>query len=148
MKRFKFRLERLLDLRKHRERMWEMKLAEATGKCVLLENHIRDLSAESFEYAGFSEGGIVCSAADIYGREVFRKRLQREIEETREKLEKASAEREEVNRAYLAALRERKVLDKLKERKAEEYYADRHREEAKIMNETAMFQLVGREGGE
>jgi len=148
MKKYKFRLERLLELRKHKERIWETKLAQATGKCVLLENYIRDAQAETVESAGFSGGSLIYSAADIQARELYRKRLEREIEQAGEKLKNARVEREDVNRSYLTASRDRKVLDRLKERKTEEYYAQQRREEAKIMNETAMFQLVGREGGE
>jgi flagellar FliJ protein len=150
MKSYKFRLERLLQIRRYKERLWEMKLAEITGKCVRLENHILDLRNEKNAYAGFSSGGALYSAADILTREHFRSRLGREMDETAGQLEKARAEREDINRSYLAASRERKVLDKLKERKAEEYYEDQRREESKIMDEAAMFQRIGaeHEGGE
>jgi flagellar FliJ protein len=148
MKRYSFRLERLLTLRRYKERVWEIKLAEATGKCVRLENHIRDMRAESREYAGFCSDGLMYPAADILAREGFRKRLQIELEQACGALEKARAEREEVNRSWLAASRERKILDKLREREEEEYYGEQRREEAKIMNETAMFRLAGRRGGE
>jgi flagellar FliJ protein len=150
MKRYSFRLERLLALRAYKERMWEMKLAEATGKCVRLENLIRDLREESLEYAGFSSEGLLYSTEDIIARESFRGRLAREILAACGSLEKARAEREEVNRSYLAASRERKVLDKLKERKAEEYYEEERRREGKIMDEAAMFRKIfaGGEGGE
>jgi flagellar FliJ protein len=150
MKRYSFRLERLLDLRRHKERVWEMKLAEISGRCVRLENHLRDLRDEKDRYAGFPPDENGYSASDIFVREAFRRRLDCEIEETGRLLEKARQERREVNRSYLEAARERKVLDKLKERKAEEYYEDQRRREGKIMDETAMFRAIfaGGEGGE
>ena len=146
MKRYKFRLERLLALRRHTERMWETRLAAATGACALLENRIRGLREESGEYAGFSSGGLMLSAAEILARGEFRKRLECEMEEAAARLEEAVAKREEVGRAYREASRARKVLDKLKERKAEEYYEEQRRGEEKMMDEAVMFQMMAREG--
>jgi flagellar FliJ protein len=148
MKRYKFRLERLLQLRRYVERRWEMKLAEITGECVRLEKHIRGLQREKDSYAGFAEGGAAYSVNEILVRETFRSRIDLEMEKASGELESARKKREEVNASYLAASRARKILDKLKERKAEEYYGELRREEAKIMNETAMFQAAGRKGGE
>lgn len=142
MKRYSFRLERLLQLRRYKERQWEMKLAEITGTCVRLENHIRHLQREKDQYAGFSENGVLYPVNEILVRENFRRRLDFELEETGKELELARRKREEVNIAYLAASRDRKVLDKLKERKAEEYYEEQRRQERKIMDETAMFRTL------
>jgi flagellar FliJ protein len=152
MKRYNFRLERILELRRHRERLWEMKLAEITGQCVRLENHIQDLQNEKDEHSGFEAAGVY-SATDVLVRQAFRSRLEHEMHETGRQLEEASRKREEVNHSYLEAARERKVLDKLKERKAEEYYEEQRRKEEKTMNETAVVRavLAGRdneEGGE
>ena len=46
MRRFQFRLERFLDLRRWKEREWEIRLAQATGKVVLLKNRIEEIGAE------------------------------------------------------------------------------------------------------
>ena len=148
MKSYSFRLERILWLRRHTERMWEMRLAQATGACVLLENRIRRLQEECLYYADFSPGGQILSAEDILASGELRRRLEFEIEGAGAALRDANAKREEVNRSYLEASRARKVLDKLKERKAEEYYEEQNRVEEKIMGEAAMFQMIGREGGE
>ena len=148
MKRYNFRLERVLGLRRHTERMWEMRLAQATGACVLLENRIGSLREECLEYANFSPGGVILSAAEILALGELRKRLEYEMRQAGVQLEAANAKREEVNRSYIEASRARKVLDKLKERKAEEYYDERNRAEAKSMDEAAMFQFIGREEDE
>ncbi|MDR1625247.1 MAG: flagellar export protein FliJ [Spirochaetia bacterium] len=150
MKRYSFRLERLLQLRRHEERRWEIRLAEITGACVRLENHIRRLQGEKDKYAGFCEGGELYPISEILVREGFRGRLDSEIEETGEELGLARRKREEVNRAYLDASRARKVLDKLKERRAGEYYEEQRRQERKIMDETAVSRMVfaDGEGGE
>ena len=46
MQRFQFRLERLLDLRKYREREWELKLAEITGICLMIRRRIEEIHQE------------------------------------------------------------------------------------------------------
>jgi flagellar FliJ protein len=143
MKKYNFRLERLLRIRRYKERLWEMKLAEITGKCVQLENTIRDLQSEKDAHSSFFAGGVPYSAEDILIQENFRRRLARETEETVAQLEKARKKREEVNRSCMAASRDRKVLDKLKERKAEEYYEEQRGEERKKMDEFAMYRATG-----
>ena len=148
MKRYKFRLERILALRRHTERMWEMRLAEAAGACALLENHIRGLRQESEEYESFSYDGLVVPASEILVRREFCRRLEGEMDDAAVRLERATAQREEIGRAYREAARARKVLDKLKERRAEEYYAEQRRRDAKIMDEAAMAQILCREGDE
>ena len=49
MKAFRFKLERILSLRKHREREWEIKLAEITGECVRLSREIEERSMSKAE---------------------------------------------------------------------------------------------------
>jgi flagellar FliJ protein len=120
MKKYKFRLEQLLRIRRYKERVWEMRLAEITGRCVGLEKHIRELEDEKDAYAGFSAGGILYTVEELQCREAFRLRLGQEIAETEKTLEEKRKEREYVNRGYLAASRDRKVLEKLKERRSGE----------------------------
>jgi hypothetical protein len=46
MRRFQFRLERFLELRRWKEREWEIALAKILGECLLLENRIAEITAE------------------------------------------------------------------------------------------------------
>jgi len=46
MRRFQFRLERFLDLRRWKEREWEIALAKILGECLLLENRITEIGEE------------------------------------------------------------------------------------------------------
>ena len=61
-------------------------------------------------------------------RELYVQRLAVERERTRVTLEGKRREMEKVRARYLEASKERKVLDKLKERRSSEYY-DRQRDE-------------------
>ena len=46
MRRFQFRLERFLELRRWKEREWELALAKMLGECLLLERRIAEIAAE------------------------------------------------------------------------------------------------------
>ena len=136
MRRFRFRLERLLALKRYGEREWEIKLARATGACVLTQQSIarsRRAWAESFR--AFRAGGL--DLEGMLSAEAYRKRMEATVERLQAELERQSAELEEVRKGYLSASRERKVLAKLKERREAEYMRDQRRQEFNSMDEVA-----------
>jgi len=148
MRRFNFRLESLLRIRLHRERVREIELARATGACVLLEARLRELREERMEVQSCSFQGIPYPVPVLLARNAYGLRLDGEIAAAEKELEKKLQEREEINREYLAASRDRKVLDKLKERRARESREDRLREEGKALDEIAMGLAVRSRSGE
>jgi len=123
MRRFQFRLERFLELRRWKEREWELKLAKALGECLLLEQRIRQIGEEigASRLAEYTEGRRVDVEA-MARRELYVQRLAMERERAVVALEERRREMEKVRLRYLEASKERKVLDKLKERRSEEYY--------------------------
>lgn len=129
MRRFQFRLERFLDLRRWKERECEIALAKVLGECLLLEHRISEIGTQigdSLLPAGVRGGRIDVVA--LAQREHYVQRLAVERERARRTLEQKSRELQEARGKYLEAAKERKVLDKLKERRSEEYY-DRARDE-------------------
>jgi len=136
MRRFQFRLERFLELRRWKEREWELKLARALGECLLLEQRIRQIGEEigASRLAQFTEGRRV----DVQGmarRELYVQRLAMERERAQVTLEEKRREMEKVRARYLEASRERKVLDKLKERRSGEYYERQRDEEYRTVDD-------------
>lgn len=147
MRRFQFRLERFLELRRWKEREWELKLARALGECLLIENRIKEIGEEigASRLAQFSEGGRVDVEA-MARRELYVQRLALERERAQVTLEEKRREMERVRARYLEVSKERKVLDKLKERRSEEYYDRQLDEEYKAvddMNSSAAARNVG-----
>lgn len=136
MRRFQFRLERFLDLRRWKEREWEIALAKILGECLLLENRITEIGVEigSSRLAVFTDGARVDIEA-MARRELYVQRLLRERERARVTLEEKRREMEKVRAKYLEAAKERKVLDKLKERRAGDYYDHQRDEEYKAVDE-------------
>ena len=136
MRRFQFRLERFLDLRRWKEREWEIALAKILGECLLLENRIIEIGAEigSSRLAVFTVGARVDVEA-MARRELYVQRLLRERERARATLEEKRIEMEKVRAKYLEASKERKVLDKLKARREGDYYEHQRREEYKVVDD-------------
>ena len=147
MRRFQFRLERFLELRRWKEREWELKLARAQGECILLENRIRDIGEEigASRLAQFSDGRRV-DVELMARRELYVQRLAVERERAKVTLVEKRREMEKVRAGYLEASRDRKVLDKLKEHRSEEYYDHQLDEEYKAvddMNSSAAARSAG-----
>lgn len=138
MKRFRFRLQRLLDLRAHREREVLLRLAEAAGHCARVGRRLREVEGQRQAAFGspFSPGGAVDLTLFAY-----RERYLAWLEAQRRRLAAELAEREKTHREvqvkYLEVSKERKVLEKLKERRAAEYYREARQEEFAAQDEIA-----------
>jgi flagellar protein FliJ len=123
MRRFQFRLDRFLELRRWKEREWEIALSKVLGECLLMENRITEIGRQidASRLAGFTEGTLI-DVESMARRELYVRRLGLERERTRAALVEKRKEMEKVRARYLEASKERKVLDKLKERRSDEYY--------------------------
>jgi flagellar FliJ protein len=131
VKRFRFKLEKVLDLRAHRERETEIALGKAMGALSLIERNLEVLAREQLR-AGKERFSPEYGTAEILARDLYIRRL----DETQDRLLKDAAAAEltveEARDEYLEASRDRKVLDKLKEKRRREY--DKAREDGEIKN--------------
>ncbi|AEJ19809.1 flagellar export protein FliJ [Gracilinema caldarium] len=134
MKRFRFHLDKLLELRLYYEGEAELALAKAMGELQSIQNRLEQLAEERAEAAAerFRPGRTVAQiqATDLY---ILR------LDKTKESLLEAAARAElvvaEKRQAYLDASRDRKVLDKLKEKRQKEYKYELSLEEIKIVDD-------------
>ena len=136
VRRFQFRLERFLELRRWKERQWEIALAKIQGVCLNLERRISEIGEEidASRLMAYTDGPRIDVEA-MARRDHYVLRLARERERTRETLEEKRKELIKVRASYLEASKERKVLDKLKERRAAEYYERQLDEEFKTTDD-------------
>lgn len=137
MRRFKFRLEKFLELRRWKEREREIALAKVLGEVLLLEKRIAEIAGliSGSLFGQFRRENLV----DVEGmmrRELYVQRLAREREAKRSALVVKRRELEEARGRYLEASKERKVLDKLRERRETEYYKQAIDEEYKAVDDT------------
>ena len=123
MRRFRFRLEKFLDLRRWKEREREIALAKVLGEVLLLEKRIAEIAEEiaASLFGEFRRDNLIDVEA-MARRELYAARLSQERKRKREALAVKQRELEEARARYLEASRERKVLDKLRERREAEYY--------------------------
>jgi flagellar FliJ protein len=148
VRRFRFRLERLLELRARREREALYRLAEATGHCVRLARRIQELGQErgaAFRSVPSGQGPGGAGPLDL-GLFAYRERYLAWLEATRrrfaQELERRERQRLEVQARYLEAAKEHKVLEKLKERRAAEHRRLARIEEFNVQDDVAASQYL------
>jgi flagellar FliJ protein len=134
VRRFRFDLEKVLELRAFHEREAELELGRAMGELAVIEQKIRNIAAERVAIAAerFAGGR---SAAEIRNSELYLIRL----DHTRDALLEAAAKAELVvetkREAFKEASRERKVMDKLKDKRKSEYRKEALLDEIKTLDD-------------
>jgi len=136
MKRFIFNLEKVLNLREYRERETEIELGRAVSSLTLIENQMKAAAVEKSRAASlqFSPAN---SALVMRSYEFYLRRLEAEEDRLEKEAALAEIQVEEARDAYLDASRERKVLDKLKEKREKEYRKEALREETGVLDDIA-----------
>jgi flagellar FliJ protein len=132
MRKFQFRLQRFLDIRKYKEREWELKLAAITGECISIQNKI-DKNLKNI-VVSMKKRALHSDSIDIetfLSFENYIVRLEYENSDLREELALKELERQKIQKSYMEASRERKVLEKLKEKKESEFMSNQRKEEFK-----------------
>jgi flagellar FliJ protein len=135
MKRFKFGLAKVLELRQYREQEAKNELGKAIGILTAIENEINvneekhaDATRERFN--GINTNGILMQQWDNYIL-----RLDREAEFLAERATQAEQVVEEKRNLYLEASRELKVIEKLKEKRQKEYRKEMFAAETKELDD-------------
>lgn len=146
MKRFRFRLERLLELRAHREREALMRLAEVTGHCVRLARGMREAEEAAREALRRQRAGLGLVDIELLAyRERYRAWLRDRQRRLARELAERQKQRQEEQARYLQASKERKVLDKLKERRAAEHRRDARAEEFEEADDLSSSRFTNRQ---
>ena len=144
MRRFSFKLEKVLELRRYAEREWELKLAEATRRVIDTETRITDWGEKRGDAAAIHAPLGPVDMSTLYSREEYLNRVDQQVAILHRRLALLEEERGEVRDGYLEASSRRKALSKLEERRSEEYYRAALREEGKAIDEIAGTQAVKR----
>ena len=136
MRRFAFRLERVLELREYDEKAAEAALGEKTAACSRLTLALEANARASVEAARerFRPGS---DASDHRAGELYADRLSQERERLLKALAAAELEREKARADYLEATKARRLVTKLREREEAVYYKAVAREETKMMDDLA-----------
>jgi flagellar FliJ protein len=134
MKAFRFSLEKVLKLKAYREQEAKIDLGRAIGVLSEIENRIKDVAEHKHHAAGerFSPDN---NALQILNYENYIRWLDQERDRLLEDAAKAELTVEEKRNRYLETSRDRKVLDKLKEKREKEYRKEMSAAETKILDD-------------
>jgi flagellar FliJ protein len=120
MKSFNFKLEKLLELKNHKEKEKAAELAEVTGRYANTLNKIESLKIKKKVILGTRFGDLGNSVKFIEN-EYQIGAINSKISELKKLLEKINEEKEEKRLKYVDALKDKKILEKLKEKQALEH---------------------------
>lgn len=142
MKRFRYRLERVLQYRqvvkkeKHRDLIKEqMRLQEHLNTLGGLETELQNV--------GVADGAVLL-ARDVKAIGEYAGRLRANIAETHGAIDEARKRVERAADIYREAAKEAEALEKLKARKSAEFQAYVLKEEEKFLDELAVMRFEGK----
>lgn len=142
MRRFRFKLDKVLELRRYAEQGWELKLAEVTGRVVAAEQEITEWARRRHDAGRFHAAAGTLDMLLIRSREDYVNRIDQRVGELQHRLVALETERAEVRSGYVEASKKRKALTRLEERRSEEYYREALRDEGRVLDEIAGSQLI------
>jgi len=117
MKRFNFRLQKILRLRKFREEQCKIELEQALGVLNMIENEIKATAVKRHNAA--AQRFTDLNEAGKWDNYILR--LDQETERLMERAAQAQLVVEEKRAKYLEASKALKALEKIKEKKQKEY---------------------------
>jgi flagellar export protein FliJ len=142
MRRFSFKLEKILELRRYAEQEWELKLAEVTGRVVSVEREIESWGRRRHSTSRYHAGPGTIDMTILRSKEEYVSRIDQRVLELQHQLAALETERAKVREGYVQASKKRKALTRLKERQSHEYYRDALRDEGRVLDEIAGSQLI------
>jgi flagellar FliJ protein len=117
MRRFRFNLEKIIQLRKFKEEECKHALGQAVSILNLIENDIKMTAVKRYNAA--SQRYI--DVGEITTWEIYIARLDQEAERLTEKAAQAQIVVDEKRALYLEAQKDLKAIEKLKEKRQKEY---------------------------
>ncbi|MDR2798358.1 MAG: flagellar export protein FliJ [Treponema sp.] len=143
MKRFHFGLQKVLVLREYREQETKLELGRAIGALTQIEQRIQDLAAERIRI-GHEQCSTGRGTAEIVAFDRYVQRLESAKNRLLEDAAQAKRKVEEDREVYLAASRDRKIIDKIREHQEEEYRQFQLGEETKMLDEVGSSRIQQR----
>ncbi|WP_024468698.1 flagellar export protein FliJ [Treponema pedis] len=143
MKRFNFRLEKLLHLREFYERKAEIELAHAIAYLDSLKlalKNIANLYAQNSQKLNFD--GSTVSIDELHSIQNCIIRLNKEKDELINKSVQAQIVIDEKRKIYIEAASKRKAISKLKEKKLEEWKKENIKAEDDFIDDLVTYKTA------
>jgi flagellar FliJ protein len=150
-KRFLFRLEQVLNLRKQIEEMRVRELSQAQGQLLKIEESLRAHAAEERDFLGkygdFEKGGQF-SVDQVMAFCDFKEWLIRQEKEYRRREREWSKEVEKRRQEVVKVSRARRLLENLKEKQLRTHSQEVLGEEQRFLDEISSIAFVRRNRGQ
>lgn len=151
MRRFAFRLERILSLRRHTEDQAEQKLARVSGEYTRIQGELGRLSEERDATFRLGDDATRADVAYRLAQSAYLSYLDQRTGTLESERSEKAEELESARSEYREALKHRKVLDNLKTRRSDEYYKEQRRAEGRELDDIGGQMSIRRseqEGGD
>jgi flagellar FliJ protein len=143
MKRFRFRLQRVLDIREQICDELRQELALRNQELQQQLNVLAYLDSE-FERSRITENGML-TAREVEMTGAYCARVQQQIVEQRVRVEHAKAAVAEAQERYIQANKDAKAIDMLKDKKRAQYHEEVLKEEMNQLDEFAVQRASAKE---
>lgn len=139
---FKFRLDKLLEIRMQKEEECKREFNESQRQKKIIENKLQELNENYDKYKGISQmRNIVYQKLKRY----YLKGLQTGMKETEKALNKKIMEVENKRSELKEKQVDRKIVETLKEKKYESYVKEQNRVEQITIDEIALYSYMRKE---
>ncbi len=130
MRKYNFKLEPILSIRESIEKEWEAKLGSANGECQKIMtriNHYREqITISKNNAVEITQYQIRC---------IYEARLEQQILKAQSELKEKEQIRDQVKEVYLEKSRDRKVIDKIKDKSIAKHKKYVIKEETQFVDE-------------
>ncbi len=134
---FKFGMQKILDYREQLEEEAKVRLAKAQALLLREQERITGMQAQLIQMENELYENLTMDAATRWLTENYAKGLRADIAQSYMRLRQLQEAKEQSRELMLLRSKERKVLDKLKEKQKERHFAAEKEYERKTNDETA-----------
>jgi flagellar FliJ protein len=145
MKRFKFRLQRILDIREQIRDEARQELGRRNALLAQEQSVLTRLEGELLRLNGASDG--IVTAGNLLLTGAYALRVQKMIEQQSVKVEEARKAVVQAQERYFQANKDARALEMLRDKKRAEYDQEVLKEEINQLDEVAMQRASSREIG-
>lgn len=141
MKKFKFSLEPLLNVKKGLEKTQKAQIQKIQQEIDIKENEAEVISSEisALQQSLESELKGKVSVEDLIQYDRYMQKLTDNLEIKREEISKLTQEKEECQKALIETTKEIKMLEKLREKQYSQYIYELEREQEKEISDFVSF---------
>lgn len=133
MKKFKFRLQKVLDFKEIEKRERAQQLAEENSRLLTLEQRMEAILEEQEVLASVADAVMTIEELSLAGD--YRQRLQDELEQQRQNILQAAKAVDAAREAYVEKSMETESLETVKRRRKQEHTEEEKRHAKKQIDE-------------